>query len=139
MARTVLDLLEGQAPADPHAPRLSPQARLTMIAGHDTNLSNMAGVFGLSWTLPDQPDATAPDTVLAFELWRDGDLKTVRMVVYSQSLAQLRDASTLDAENSAGITPVASSVCADDPGGVCRLEALEAKVRARLPVECFKP
>lgn len=136
MARTVLDLLEGQAPADPHAPRLSPGAKVTMIAGHDTNLSNMAGVFDLDWTLPDQPDATAPDTVLAFELWRDGAAQTVRMVVYSQSLTQLRDASALTAANPAGITPVASALCVDDPGGVCRLETLEAKARARLPAAC---
>jgi 4-phytase/acid phosphatase len=139
MARTVLDLLQGQAPADPHAPPLSPKARLTVIAGHDTNLSNLAGVFGLSWTLPDQPDVTAPDTVLAFELWRDGARKTVRIVVYSQSLAQLRDASPLDATNPAGMAPVASPDCVGDPGGVCRLESLEARVRVRLPAECLKP
>jgi 4-phytase/acid phosphatase len=139
LARTVLDLLEGHAPADPHAPPLSPEARLTAIAGHDTNLSNLAGVFGLTWTLPDQPDATAPDTVLAFEVWRDGATKTVRIVVYSQSLAQLRDASALDATSPAGIIPVESTACVGDPGGVCRLETLETKVRAGLPAECFRP
>ncbi len=136
LARTVLDLLEGQAPADPHAPPLSPKARLTVIAGHDTNLSNIAGVFGLSWTLPDQPDATAPDTVLAFEVWREVAAKTVRILVYSQTLTQLRDASELDAANPAGITSVAIPDCVGEPGGVCGLETLEAKVRARLPAEC---
>ncbi len=139
LARTVLDLLEGQTPTDPHAPPLSPKARLTVIAGHDTNLSNLAGAFGLTWTLPDQPDATAPDTVLAFELWRDGMTKTVRIVVYSQSLAQLRDASALTSANPAGVTPVASPDCVGEPGGVCRLETLQAKVRARLPAECTAP
>jgi 4-phytase/acid phosphatase len=139
MARTVLDLLEGQAPADAHAPPLSPKAKVTVIAGHDTNLSNLAGVFGLSWILPDQPDATAPDTVLAFELWRDGAAKTVRIVIYSQSLTQLRDASMLDAAHPAGVTPVAIPDCANEASGVCSLETLETKVRARLPVECFKP
>lgn len=139
MARTVLDLLEGHAPADPHAPPLSPEAKLTVIAGHDTNLSNLAGVFGLSWTLPDQPDATAPDTVLTFELWRDGPIKTVRIVVYSQSLTQLRDASALDATNPAGITPIASPDCANEPDGVCRLETLEANVRGHLPAQCVEP
>jgi 4-phytase/acid phosphatase len=139
LARTVLDLLEGQAPADPHAPPLSPNARLTVIAGHDTNLSNLAGVFGLQWTLPNQPDSTAPDTVLAFELWRDGASKTVRIVVYSQSLDQLRDASVLDAANPAGITIPDSPDCPEDRTGICRLETLEAKVRSRLPVECVMP
>jgi len=138
MARTVLDLLEGQAPTDPHAPPLSPNARVTVIAGHDTNLSNLAGVFGLSWTLPDEPDATAPDTVLAFELWRDGAVATVRIVVYSQSLTQLREASVLDAANPAGITSVASPDCANELSGVCRLETLESRVRARLPPACVR-
>jgi len=139
MARTVLDLLAGKPPADPHAPPLSPKAKVTVIAGHDTNLSNLAGVFGLSWVLPDQPDATAPDTVLAFELWRDGAVATVRIVVYSQSLTQLREASVLDATSPAGIIPVESTACVGDPGGVCRLETLETKVRASLPAECFRP
>jgi 4-phytase/acid phosphatase len=139
LARTVLDLLEGQAPADPHAPPLSPAARLTVIAGHDTNLSNLAGVFGLSWTLPNQPDATAPDTVVAFELWRDGASKTVRIVVYSQSLDQLRDALALNAANPAGITPAAGPICLDESGGVCDLDTLEDIVRARLPEQCLKP
>jgi 4-phytase/acid phosphatase len=139
MARTVLDLLDGEAPADPHAPPLSPEARLTVIAGHDTNLSNLAGVFSLNWTLPDQPDATAPDTVLAFELWRDGATRIVRIVVYSQSLAQLRDASALDGANAPGVTLVTSPDCVGDPTGVCRLETLESKVRARLPPECSTP
>ena len=128
LARTVLDLLAGRAPADPHAPPLSPGAKLTVIAGHDTNISNLAGVFGLSWTLPDQPDATAPDTVLAFELWRDGAEETVRIKVYSQSLAQLRDATALDAANPPGVTPVESPDCADAAAGACPLATLEAKV-----------
>jgi 4-phytase/acid phosphatase len=112
---------------------------VTVIAGHDTNISNLAGVFGLSWTLPNQPDATAPDTVLAFELWRDGASKTVRIVVYSQSLDQLRDASVLNAANPAGIAPVASPNCADERGGVCRLATLETNGLASLPEQCSKP
>jgi len=139
MARTVLDLLEGQPPADPHAPPLSPKAKVTVIAGHDTNLSNLAGVFDINWSLPDQPDATAPDTVLAFELWRDGATKAVRIVVYSQTLEQLRDASALTAANPTAVTPAVSPDCVGEPGGVCRLETLQAKVRARLPAECAAP
>lgn len=47
------------------------EPRLVVLVGHDTNLSNLAGVFNLDWTLPDQPDVTAPGTALAFERWRD--------------------------------------------------------------------
>jgi 4-phytase/acid phosphatase len=138
LARTVLDLLQDRAPGDPHAPPLSPTAQLTMIAGHDTNLSSLSGVFGLDWRLPDQPDSTAPDTTLAFELWRDtgSGALSVRAVVYSQSLAQLRDATPLDAAHPAGVTAVAFDGCAG-PDGACRLDQLATLVSARLPRACF--
>ncbi len=136
LARAVLDLLQDRAPQDPHAPRLAAGARLTMIAGHDTNLSNMAGVFGLSWALPGQPDSTAPDTTLALELWREPSSgeESVRAVVYFQSLAQLRDMTPLNAAHPAGITPVRFQGCA---AAACPLAQLVSLVSARLPPECF--
>jgi len=136
LARTVLDLLQGQAPRDSHAPPLSAAARLTVIAGHDTNLSNLAGIFGLNWTLPDQPDATAPDTTLAFEVWRDGVAETVRVVVYSQSLRQLRTAANLDHDHPAGVTPIALPDCHDGPNDACLLSTLAKLIPQRLPEAC---
>jgi 4-phytase/acid phosphatase len=133
LAGAVLDLLQAKAPRDTHAPPLSAAARLTVFAGHDTNLSNLAGVFGLNWTLPDQPDATAPDTTLAFEVWRDGAAETVRVVIYSQSLRALRTASELDQNHPASVTPVALPDCA---GGACTLATLAAAVTRRLPQDC---
>jgi 4-phytase/acid phosphatase len=136
LARALLDLLQGRTPHDSHAPPLSAAARLTVIAGHDTNLSNLAGIFGLSWTPPNEPDATAPDTTLAFELWRDGAMETVRVVVYSQSLRQLRTASILDRDHPAGVTPIALADCADGPDGACRLSTLVDLISQRLPETC---
>jgi 4-phytase/acid phosphatase len=133
LARTVLDLLQAKAPQDSRAPPLSGAARLTVIAGHDTNLSNLAGVFGLSWILPDEPDATAPDTTLAFEVWRDGSAETVRVVVYSQSLRQLRTASVLDQRHPPGVTPIPLPDCRDGPGGTCELSTLAEVIAGRLP------
>ncbi len=138
MARTVLDLLQDRAPQDPHAPPLSAKARVTMIAGHDTNLSNLAGVFGLDWRLPDEPDSTAPDTTVAFELWREpsSGVLSVKAVVFSQSLAQLRDATLLDAAHPAGVTPVAFADCGS-VDKTCGLAQLVKLVSARLPSQCF--
>jgi 4-phytase/acid phosphatase len=136
LARTVLDLLQAKGPQNAHAPPLSAAARMTVVAGHDTNLSNLAGVFGLRWTLPDEPDATAPDTTLAFEVWRDGGAETVRVVVYSQSLRQLRTGSVLDQTHPAGVTPVALPDCAAGSKGVCKLSTLAAAVTRRLPQDC---
>ncbi len=74
------------------APPVPTTAGLVVLAGHDTNLSNVGSILGLDWTLPDEPDSTAPDTTLALELWRnahDGH-QYVRAVVLYQTLAQLR-------------------------------------------------
>jgi 4-phytase/acid phosphatase len=136
MALTVLDLLQGQAPSSRYAPPLSPTAKLVVLAGHDTNLSNMAGTFDLDWVLPNQPDVTAPDTVLAFELWRERGVQTVRAVVYSQSLEQLRSASRLDRSHPAGVTPIAIPGCAYAQG-VCRLETLVKLLAQHLPADCL--
>jgi 4-phytase / acid phosphatase len=78
---------------------LPADARLIVLLGHDTNLSNIAGMLGVSWHLPEQPDSTAPGTALAFEVWRQGrDAVTVRVFVLYQTLEQLRSAAPLDGE-----------------------------------------
>jgi hypothetical protein len=62
-----------------------------IVSGHDTNLSNLSGMLGLSWRLPGyQPDDPPPGGALTFSLgqrskfrmrntppveWRDGPLK----------------------------------------------------------------
>jgi 4-phytase / acid phosphatase len=71
MTRVILGALAGEPVSG--GPQSGPSLKLLGLAGHDTNLILMAGVFGLEWRLPDEPDATAPSTALAFELWRDGD------------------------------------------------------------------
>jgi 4-phytase / acid phosphatase len=75
---------------------LPADARLAVLLGHDTNLSNIAGMLGVSWHLPQQPDSTAPGTALAFEVWRQGRDATVRVVVLYQTLEQLRSAAPLN-------------------------------------------
>jgi 4-phytase/acid phosphatase len=46
---------------------------LLVVSGHDTNLSNLSGMLGLSWKLPSyQLDETPPGGALLFSLWRDG-------------------------------------------------------------------
>jgi 4-phytase/acid phosphatase len=70
-------------------------ARVIVLAGHDTNLSNIAGMLGVTWRLPGQPDSTAPDTALAFEVWRDGKTEFVRLRLFYQTLDQLRDLTRL--------------------------------------------
>ena len=46
--------------------------QILVISGHDTNLSNLSGMLGLSWKLPSyQIDETPPGGALLFSLWRD--------------------------------------------------------------------
>jgi 4-phytase/acid phosphatase len=131
LARAILAGLNG-APS----PYFGPKARLIGFSGHDTNLSNMAGVFGLAWRLPDQPDSTAPATALAFELWRDrrtGE-RFVRPVLFYQRLEQLR---TLTPPSAARLA-LRFEDCGG-PAGVCSLADLTRKIDTRLPGDCPAP
>jgi 4-phytase/acid phosphatase len=48
--------------------------RVLIIVGHDTNISNIAGMLGIDWLLDGyQPDDTPPGSALVFELWQQGD------------------------------------------------------------------
>ncbi len=94
----------------------------------------MAGVFGLDWTLPGQPDATAPATALAFELWADprSGARYVRPVIYYLDLDQLRRLSPARPRR----LPLRFAGCDDGPGGSCRLADLRRRVEARIPAGC---
>ncbi len=82
LAKTVLAALEGEG-----------GDTLKVIIGHDTNLSNLAGILGVSWTLPGQPDATPPGGALAFERWRDKQgHRTVKLAFFYQPLEDMRAA-----------------------------------------------
>jgi 4-phytase/acid phosphatase len=60
-----------------------------IVSGHDTNLSNLSGMLGLSWHLPGyQPDDTPPGGALVFSLWRD---PRGEYFVKTQYLAQTPD------------------------------------------------
>ncbi|MEI9992591.1 MAG: histidine-type phosphatase [Rhizomicrobium sp.] len=87
LARAILAALG--VPGEEGVP-LPDGARFVLFLGHDTNLSNLSGLLGVRWRLPGQPDDTAPGTALAFELWRDHGVRTVRMKVYYQPLDAIR-------------------------------------------------
>jgi len=107
-------------------------ARLVVLLGHDTNLANVAGMLGVSWHLPAQPDSTAPGTALAFEVWKDRGRETVRVVVLYQTLSQLRSAAPLSGGPRHVDVPV--------PGCFrqgCSPHALAAHLTRAIPAECL--
>jgi 4-phytase/acid phosphatase len=70
-----------------------PDGALAILAGHDTNLSNLSGMLDLSWKVPGQAaDDTPPESALIFSLWRDradGEY-FVKLEFVAPSLDQIR-------------------------------------------------
>ncbi len=108
-------------------------ARLILLAGHDTNLSNIAAMLGLDWSLPGEPDSTAPDTALAFEKWHDGKRGDfVRIRLYYQTALQLRTAATLSK------LPRRDLVL-PGCGAACTLARVSALMESAMARECLEP
>jgi len=129
----------GASAAVTDAAPIPPAARFVALLGHDTNLSNIGGMLGIDWALPDQPDKTAPDTALAFELWRDpvDGSRYVRVVVHYQTLEQLRQLAALDADHPAPRVAVAIAGCGDPATGLCPLPRFHAMLEDAMPRACF--
>jgi 4-phytase/acid phosphatase len=75
-----------------------PGTGVLIVSGHDTNLSNLSGMLGLSWRFPGyQPDDTPPGGALIFSLWqrRGGAAYFVRVQYLAQALEQMRSAAPL--------------------------------------------
>lgn len=74
-----------------------PGDAVLLLAGHDTNLSNLSGMLGLAWKLDGyQRDDTPPGGALIFSLWRVGDGQySMKLRYVAQSLDQMRNAEAL--------------------------------------------
>jgi 4-phytase/acid phosphatase len=121
LAKAILTALEGRSSE-------TIGVKVMVFVGHDTNLSNMAGLFGLDWALPGEPDPTGPSVTLALELWRNpvSGERRVRPVVYYQTLDSLRSLKP---------TPISRlglrfAACPDAED--CPLQVLTKAVEARL-------
>jgi 4-phytase / acid phosphatase len=131
MAKFIVAALSEDAVAPASGPQVKAGDRMIVLAGHDTNLANMAGAFGLDWTLPKQPDTTAPGTVLAFERWRGDDGKPfVKVRIFYTDPDQVRTLAEEPAHELA-LTPAA---CAGETR--CSVERFAAFARARVREAC---
>lgn len=120
--------------------RIPAQNRLLFLAGHDTNIANVAGMLGLNWSLPDQPDNTPPGGGLMFELWRNpiDQQQYVSIKMFYQTRAQLRNMEPLDLkEDPAGIVSLSIPDC-DNKGNerLCRLDLFQKMVAHALEPAC---
>lgn len=79
----------------------APGTALLILSGHDTNQANIAGMLGLSWSLPGYPrDETPPGGALIFSLWLNpsgnpGEKYFARVEYLAASLDQMHDARRL--------------------------------------------
>jgi len=82
--------------------------RVLIIVGHDTNISNIAGILGIHWLIDGyQPDDTPPGSALVFELWQqDGAEIAVCTYYLSQSLEQMRKAQPLTVDSPPPRSPI---------------------------------
>jgi 4-phytase / acid phosphatase len=111
----ILASLEQAASGKPVAGALGqPADALAILAGHDTNLSNISGMLDLSWRVPGQAyDDTPPESALIFSLWRDGAGRGwfVKLEFVTPSLDQMRRLEPLTLDSPPARVPVAIPAC----------------------------
>lgn len=141
LAKQIADAIANRGqPGDVREAPVPTSARFVAFVGHDTNLSNIAGLLDIDWTLPGQPDKTAPDTALAFEIWRKphSEERYVRLVVHYQTLTQLRaTAGRKPADRAAESITVSIPGCTDGPDGLCRLNAVADRLTKAIEPGCL--
>jgi 4-phytase/acid phosphatase len=122
LASHIIDTLE-QAAAGSEVPgALGPAGeKIVVIVGHDTNIANLGGLFGLNWWLPGtQMDPMLPGGALVFELWKRGGQPNafyVRTSYVAQTLEQQREASVLSLDHPPGRSPIfVPGASGSDPG-----------------------
>lgn len=76
-------------------------SRITLLAGHDTNIAQVGGLLGLHWHAASYPrDNVPPGSALGFELLEDGNGRQfVRAFFRSQTMNQLRNLEPLGPAN----------------------------------------
>ena len=93
--------------AVPHVPGRTAD-RALLLVGHDTNLSNLAGLLDINWLEDGRRDDTPPGSTLVFELWQSQRTKefSVRLFFMAQTLEQMRNSTVLSMQNPPQRVPV---------------------------------
>jgi len=75
-----------------------PKNRVTLFAGHDTNIADIAGFLDLRWKVPSYPaDDVPPGSAVGFELWKNAKgARFVRAFYRAQTMDQLRNLTPID-------------------------------------------
>jgi 4-phytase/acid phosphatase len=108
-----------------------PGGALAILAGHDTNLSNLSGILDLRWRVPEHaPDDTPPESALVFSLWRAGGGWFVKVEFVTPSLDQMRRLEPLTLDSPPFRAQVAIPACASPrTDGSCPWPAFRAAMQ----------
>jgi 4-phytase/acid phosphatase len=120
-----------------------PGDKVVVMVGHDTQISNFAGMLGLSWLIDGyQPDDTPPGGALVFELWRypvTGDYK-VRTYYMTQTLEQMRKALPLTLDSPPAKAPLFVPGCSTaDEGFACGWKEFQHTLEAAIDPAYVRP
>ncbi len=135
LASHIVDTLEQAALGQPVPGALGPSGeRLVVVVGHDGNIANMGGLFGMNWWIPGtQANPMLPGGAMIFELWaRAGQPNAyyVRTSYVSQTLDQMRGAAPLTADNPPAVSPIFVPGCSGSgPGYDAPLDSFVRQAR----------
>jgi 4-phytase/acid phosphatase len=111
LASHIVDTLEQAALGQPVPGAFGPSGeRVVVLVGHDTNIANIGGLFGMGWWIPGtQANPVVPGGALLFELWKRGGQQSsfyVRTSYVAQTLVQMREASPVSPGNAPARSPI---------------------------------
>jgi 4-phytase/acid phosphatase len=113
-----------------------PGGRGLYLLGHDSDVSYIAGMLGISWLLADYaPNCRPPGGALVFEIWRDtpSGKRTVRAYLRAQTLDQLRFATPLSLQTPPAKAPIFIPGCSTAAEGwPCDWDAFQRVVQAAI-------
>jgi 4-phytase/acid phosphatase len=109
-------------------------ARLTLLAGHDTNIADVGGFFKVHWAVPSYPaDDIPPGSALGFELLKSAQgRRYVRAFYRAQTMDQLRELRPLNAREVLPRQYIPIPECGNSAKeDACPLETFVSLVRVR--------
>lgn len=110
--------------------------RLTVLVGHDTNISDLSGAVGFTWQVASYPANTPPPGgAVGFMVVRDGrGTQFVRAFYRAQTMDQMRNLDTLTLARPAFTQWLSIEGCGRATDAMsCRLDAFVSLMKTRMP------
>jgi 4-phytase/acid phosphatase len=120
----------------------APQQKLVILAGHDTNIANIAGIFDFKWKPCDLPENdTPPAGALVFELYKDPQQTgySVRVRYVYQKVEQLRTKAKLTRTSPPQWLEVALITCKNNDCDIRKLDKSAIKPAGDQQAACTGP